>query len=1117
MTVYSLPGNSVSGFQSLYGNVTLNSNLAFTFTGGYEAVGYHPSPAPVPGEVISFSVWSPAAGVSIAPLVQDSSYNYHIGSSVTLAVGWNTVSYTVPAGITVTTVGFQANAYTGTLLLNNVGWSNPADVITVNTPPVTTATAGQPVSTQVPATDSASGEALTFTATGLPAGLSISSSGLISGTPTAAGSGSVKVTAADPTGATGSVTFTFTVSAPQANTVTVSNPGTQELTVGVPWSVQLTATDSAQGQAVTWNGANLPAGFSMSSNGTVAGTPTASTPSPASVTITATDSTGAHGSATFSLVVSSPFASGKIYGVLGGPSGNLAAKQALKTAGVNAYMIQAQWAALQPDGPGTALASSAIEALVTEYDQCVSAGLYPFFEIALQYAPAWILPGGSSAIETFQDQAGNVFDGATAPSGQQVSNWQWTAQGRTYVSEFIAALGSALSAVSPDTYAVKIGGGYYGELHYPPSAISGGYSAWGYGASMQSGTGLSPDQAACPLPGYAVGSGTAAQDTQWWNWYLNGMGNWLTWFIAQMRSAGWHCPYYVCHPGYGVRSNQGVQSAGYQQAAGEGEDPVRMIGFYAADPLVQPYCTWLDAGADGFDPPSADSDLAAWKKVFNAAVAAGKAANLLGENTGGESSAQMDAIFSGAATGSPLSTAPWTLQAAAGSYQGIMWENYASLTGGGGSQATLAEYTADITGQPAGGGGTNPPPSGGNVTVDFRTPTQAIDPLGAGVVITEFGGNPVPLVGNAAWKQTMASLAPGHCRCSVAYYNGNPGYGAGGSSRTPGSATALINAIKSIGATPLVSYNGDSSDNGGLTAANAAALVRYFNDNGGQNGGPVKYWSVGNEPEVSGPTPGYSSIIPAMAAAASGVVIGAPAAAYWDTSLLRSVTGISGLGGLSYHAYDGADAAGSDNGGGGFYETSQYFSQTGTLRGYQAGLLYGVEEFNWNSAPPASETVTWQETMWIADVLGQILSSGAHGTVYGDSNGPLSVISDGAGGQPPFGTPMPAYWGIGIWTGMNGKFKRWSANAVSAVTTFPNTQISAYACDNGKIVLVNKDTAAHSVTIAMGGKTSGTYNVWATQGNPPSGITEVVTGAAYSGSEITYTVPAQTAVSIDVS
>ena len=92
------------------------------------------------------------------------------------------------------------------------GGGTGGNTVTVTNPGSQSATVGTAVSKQISATDSASGQTLTYSATGLPAGLSISSSGLITGTPTTAGSSTTTVNAKDSTGATGSASFTWTVS-----------------------------------------------------------------------------------------------------------------------------------------------------------------------------------------------------------------------------------------------------------------------------------------------------------------------------------------------------------------------------------------------------------------------------------------------------------------------------------------------------------------------------------------------------------------------------------------------------------------------------------------------------------------------------------------------------------------------------------------------------------------------------------------------------------------------------------------------------------------------------------------------------------------------------------------
>ena len=84
------------------------------------------------------------------------------------------------------------------------------ETVSVTSPGSQTSTQGTAISTlQISATDSA-GKALTYSATGLPAGLAISSSGAITGTPSAAGTYTVAVTASSGT-ASGSASFTWTV------------------------------------------------------------------------------------------------------------------------------------------------------------------------------------------------------------------------------------------------------------------------------------------------------------------------------------------------------------------------------------------------------------------------------------------------------------------------------------------------------------------------------------------------------------------------------------------------------------------------------------------------------------------------------------------------------------------------------------------------------------------------------------------------------------------------------------------------------------------------------------------------------------------------------------------
>lgn len=98
----------------------------------------------------------------------------------------------------------------GCLLTKPAGTGN---TVTVTNPGAQTATVGTAKSLQITASSSGSGQTLTYSATGLPAGLSINAStGLISGTPTTAQTTTATVTVSDTTGATGTASFGWTVS-----------------------------------------------------------------------------------------------------------------------------------------------------------------------------------------------------------------------------------------------------------------------------------------------------------------------------------------------------------------------------------------------------------------------------------------------------------------------------------------------------------------------------------------------------------------------------------------------------------------------------------------------------------------------------------------------------------------------------------------------------------------------------------------------------------------------------------------------------------------------------------------------------------------------------------------
>ncbi|MFE0462260.1 alkaline phosphatase family protein [Kitasatospora sp. NPDC058965] len=142
-------------------------------------------------------------------------------------------------------------------MTNNDKWATPynevfaaASPVSVSNPGAQSGTVGTAASLQLTGTDTTSGQTLGWTATGLPAGLSISASGAVSGTPTTAGSYAVTATATDGTGAAGSATFTWTVAAAPGST----------------WSVPIVNAGAETGACGTGSGGHAAQGWTATSN-----------------------------------------------------------------------------------------------------------------------------------------------------------------------------------------------------------------------------------------------------------------------------------------------------------------------------------------------------------------------------------------------------------------------------------------------------------------------------------------------------------------------------------------------------------------------------------------------------------------------------------------------------------------------------------------------------------------------------------------------------------------------------------------------------------------------------------------------------------------------------------
>jgi hypothetical protein len=309
--------------------------VALTATDSSGAMGAATFPWTVTGavSVTNLGARSDASGTAINPMAATatdadatiaswSATGLPTGLSIDAATGLVTGTPTTPGPYSVT---LTATDSSGAMGAATFPWAITAPVtptVTVASPGSSWDLAGTAITPlALMARDTEAGATFTWSATGLPAGLSIgSSTGIVSGTPTTTGAYPVTFTATDNLGVAGSASFTWTItssapgpasspsssSSPQSSTVSVANPGNQSDFSGPAIAaLVITATDSWTGaKALAWSATGLPTGLSIApSTGAITGAPT--TTGAYAVSVTATDEAGFAGSASFTWTITS--------------------------------------------------------------------------------------------------------------------------------------------------------------------------------------------------------------------------------------------------------------------------------------------------------------------------------------------------------------------------------------------------------------------------------------------------------------------------------------------------------------------------------------------------------------------------------------------------------------------------------------------------------------------------------------------------------------------------------------------------------------------------------------------------------------------------------------------
>jgi hypothetical protein len=340
------------------------------------------------------------------------------------------------------------------------------------------------------------------------------------------------------------------------------------------------AVDTATGRTTITCGSNgKPRKCAVTtSNGATTGTTSTGTTGTTTTTTTGTTTTGTTTDRTTTTSGGGDQVAGPAWGVAGGYTSSQLSDLAVR--GLRVTLVEMSWANAEPhEGVWN---ESYFDSVRQQAAAMRALGLKPILNFGMHHAPAWLL---AKPAARFVNQNGAAY------TASDEANLVFTKSLRGYAEQY---LGKLFTELGSDWFAIRVGGGHWGELQYPgQKGTDGKWQWWAFDQSALSQS---------PVPSYRPCAGSAAQAGSFLGWYLDALTDFQNWQVASVRRY-YTGPIAVLYASWGMRSGDfdkavagnlcGTSSAEINGEVQRGFDHARHVGA-VTDKGVAVWGTWAD-------------------------------------------------------------------------------------------------------------------------------------------------------------------------------------------------------------------------------------------------------------------------------------------------------------------------------------------------------------------------------------------------------------------------------------------------------------------------------------------------------------------------------------------